>query len=131
MKTLKKKIKMLVEKTETGFSAYSNEYPVFTTGVSFTELLQNAVEATNLFLSDQESRITEKSIEFEIDLQQFFQFYRVINSKFLAKRIGMNETLLSQYVQGRKKPSAAQTNKILHGIQEIGRELSNINLFSH
>lgn len=130
MKTLKKKIKVVVEKTETGFSAYSDEYPVFTTGESFTELLQNAVEATNLFLSDQESQITEKNIEFEIDLKQFFQYYRVINSKFLAKRIGMNESLLSQYVQGRKKPSAVQTNKILLGIQEIGRELSNINLFS-
>ena len=131
MKTLKKKIKMMVEKTETGFSAYSDEYPVFTTGESFTELLHNAVEATNLFLSDQESQVTKKNIEFGIDLQQFFQYYRVINSKFLAKRIGMNESLLSQYVQGRKKPSVAQTKKILHGIQEIGRELSNINLFSH
>ena len=53
-----------------------------------------------------------------------------INSKFLAKRIGMNESLLSQYVTGKKKPSAAQITKILNGIQEIGRELSNINLFS-
>ena len=131
MKTLKKKIKMTVEKTETGFSAYSDEYSVFTTGESFTDLLHNAVEATNLYLSDQTSQITEKNIEFEIDLQQFFQYYRVINSKFLAKRIGMNETLLSQYVQGRKKPSAAQTSKILRGVQEIGRELSSINLFSH
>ena len=57
MKTLKKKIKMTVEKTETGFSAYSDEYPVFTTGISFTELLHNAVEAMNLFLSDQASQI--------------------------------------------------------------------------
>jgi DNA-binding transcriptional regulator YdaS (Cro superfamily) len=51
-------------------------------------------------------------------------------SKFLAKRIGMNETLLSQYVQGRKKPSPSQAHKILSGIQEIGQELINIGLFS-
>ena len=131
MKTLKKKIMMVVEKTETGFSAYSEDYPVFTTGESFTELLHNAVEALNFFLSEKEIQITEKNIYFEIDLKQFFQYYRVINSKFLAKRIGINESLLSQYVTGRKKPSAAQTNKILHGIHEIGSELSNINLFSH
>lgn len=122
---------MVVEKTDTGFSAYSKDYPVFTTGESFTELLQNAVEAMNLFLSEQGTQVTGKNIDFEIDLKQFFQYYRVINSKFLAKRIGMNESLLSQYVTGRKKPSAAQTNKILNGIHEIGRELSNINLFSH
>jgi len=40
----------------------------------------------------------------------------------------MNPTLLSQYVQGRKKPSDAQTEKILSGIHRIGKELSEINL---
>ncbi len=129
MKTLKKKIRLTVEKTDTGFSAFSEDYPVFTTGKTFTELLNNSVEAMNLFLMDEDSQVFEENIEFEIDLQQFFQYYRVINSKFLAKRIGMNETLLSQYVQGRKKPSPKQTNKILQGIQEVGRELLNINLF--
>ncbi|MEN8202223.1 MAG: helix-turn-helix transcriptional regulator [Bacteroidota bacterium] len=119
-----------MEKTDTGFSAYSENYPVFTTGVSFTELLHNSVEAMNLYLVDQKSLVTESNIEFEIDLKQFFQYYRVINAKFLAKRIGMNETLLSQYVHGRKKPSAAQVKRIFMGIQEIGRELSNINLFT-
>jgi predicted RNase H-like HicB family nuclease len=128
MKTLKKKIKFTVEKTDTGFSAFSEVYPVFTTGKTFTELLKNAVEAMNLYLTGQDSQVVEKNIEFEIDLQQFFQYYRVINSKFLAQRIGMNETLLSQYVQGRKKPSQKQTNKILQGIQQVGRELSNLNL---
>jgi hypothetical protein len=39
----------------------------------------------------------------------------------------MNESLLSQYVQGRKKPSDKQTDKILAGIHQIGRELSEIN----
>ena len=129
MKTLKKKIKLTVEKTDTGFSAFSEVYPVFTTGKTFTELLKNAVEAINLYLTNQDSRVVEKNIEFEIALQQFFQYYRVINSKFLAQRIGMNETLLSQYVRGRKKPSPKQTNKILQGVQQVGRELSNINLF--
>jgi DNA-binding transcriptional regulator YiaG len=129
MKTLKKKIKFTVEKTDTGFSAFSEVYPVFTTGKNFTELLKNVVEAMNFYLTDQDFQVVEKNIEFEIDLQQFFQYYRVINSKFLAQRIGMNETLLSQYVQGRKKPSQKQTNKILQGIQQVGRELSNLNLF--
>ncbi|HOD88715.1 MAG: hypothetical protein ACOX0V_00810 [Bacteroidales bacterium] len=40
----------------------------------------------------------------------------------------MNPTLLSQYVQGHKKPSESQTEKIILGIQQIGQELSEINL---
>ena len=130
MKLLRKKIDFIVERTDTGFSAFSKEYPIFTTGTYFSELLQNAVEASNLYLVEQDCRVSEKNIAFEIDIKQFFQYYRVLNAKFLAKRIGMNETLLSQYVQGRKKPSPSQTNKILAGIQEIGQELINISLFA-
>lgn len=129
MSTLKRKVKFIIEKTDSGFSGYSKEYPVFTTGKNFTELLTNATEAMNLFFEDQKTEVTTQDIEFEVDLQQFFQYYRVINAKFLAQRIGMNESLLSQYVKGKKKPSQKQTNKILHGIHEIGKELTNINLF--
>ncbi|MCK4747928.1 MAG: helix-turn-helix transcriptional regulator [Bacteroidales bacterium] len=128
MKKLNKKIVFIVEKTYTGFSAYSSDHPIGTTGKSFSELLCNATEAYNLYLEDTGSEIDEKNIKLEIDLKQFFQHYRVINAKFLAKRIGMNESLLSQYVQGRKKPSPKQTRRILLGIHEIGRELSNLHL---
>ena len=130
MKTLRKKIRLVVEKTDTGFSAYCKAYPVYTTGHSFTELLTHAVEAMNLYLSKTNTRVSVTNMEFEIDIPQFFQYYRVINSKFLARRIGMNESLLSQYVHGVKKPSAAQTNRILAGIREIGQELSNLNFVS-
>lgn len=128
MKTTKKKIKMVVEKTETGFSAFSEEYPVYTTGRTITELIDNAYEASNLYFEDKNIQISHENLKFEIDFKQFFQYYKVLNSKFLADKIGMNPTLLSQYVQGHKKPSETQTEKILLGIQQIGKELSEINL---
>lgn len=127
---LKKKIRAVVERTDTGFSAFAAEYPVFTTGKTFSELSDNMVEALNLYFEDDGQQVNSKNVQFEIDLKQFFQYYRVINAKFLAERIGMNATLLSQYVQGRKKPSIAQTEKILSGINEIGRELSELSLVS-
>ena len=121
-----KKVIMVLEKTSTGFSAYSPVLPIYTTGSSMAELLDNAYEATNLYFEEEAVQITREDIRFEVDFRQFFQYYRVINASFLAERIGMNPTLLSQYVQGRKKPSEAQKNKILAGIQQIGRELSEI-----
>jgi DNA-binding transcriptional regulator YdaS (Cro superfamily) len=127
MKTLKKKIKIIVEKTKTGFSAYSEEYPIFTTGRTIPELINNALEATQLNF-EEEFEITHENLKFEIDFAQFFQYYKVLNAKFLAEKIGMNPTLLSQYVQGHKKPSANQTEKILSGIHQIGQELSEMNL---
>ena len=128
MKTMRKKIVLILEKTETGFSAYALDYPIFTTGKTISELLDNAFEAANLYFEEEEILISHENIRFEIDFKQFFQYYRVLNSKFLAERIGMNPTLLSQYVQGRKKPSDNQRDKILLGIHQIGQELSEINL---
>jgi len=128
MKTLRKKIKMIVEKTDTGFSAFSEEYPIYTTGRTITELMNNALEAANLNFEEDNIIITQENIKFEIDFKQFFQYYKVLNARFLADKIGMNPTLLSQYVQGHKKPSEAQKEKILYGIHQIGQELSDINL---
>lgn len=124
----KKKILMTVEKTETGFSAFSEEHGIFTTGMSIPELINNAYEASEFYFEDQKVKIEPTDIRFEIDFKQFFKYYKVINAKFLAEKIGMNATLLSQYVQGHKKPSAKQTEKILGGIHQIGQELSGINL---
>ena len=128
MKKMRKGIVLILEKTDTGFSAYTVDYPIFTTGKTITELLENAFEAANLFFEEEDIKLTHDNIKFEVDFKQFFKYYRVLNSKFLAERIGMNPTLLSQYVQGRKKPSDNQRDKILFGIHKIGQELSEINL---
>ena len=82
----------------------------------------------NLYFEEDGFQATHQNIRFKIDFKQFFQYYRIINAKYLAEKIGMNPTLLSQYVQGHKKPSEAQTEKILYGIHQIGQELSEINL---
>jgi len=128
MKTTKKKIKVTVERTNNGFSAFSDDYPIFSTGRTIPELIDNVFEAANLYFEDDNIELTHDNLKFEIDFKQFFQYYKVLNSKFLADKIGMNPTLLSQYVQGHKKPSDRQTEKILLGIHQIGQELSEINL---
>lgn len=126
--TDKKKIILTVEKTQTGFSAYSEDYPIFTTGKSIPELMNNAYEATEFYFEEEDIKIEPKDIKFEVDFKQFFKYFKVINAKFLGEKIGMNPTLLSQYVSGTKKPSSKQTAKILGGIHQIGQELSAINL---
>ena len=131
MKTTRKKIVFILEKTDSGFSAYADKYPIYTTGKNVSDIYQNVLEATNLFYEEEGIEIKPNNIQLEIDLKQFFTYYRVINAKFLAQRIGMNETLLSQYVKGHKKPSRKQTDRIIAGIQEIGQELSEIKLISN
>jgi hypothetical protein len=123
----KKKIEITVEKTDTGFSAYANDWGVFSTGANIPELVNHLVEAINLFLEEDDVEpILVSDLRLNLDLKQFFQYYKVLNARFLAQRIGMNPTLLSQYVRGVKRPSPKQTEKIIQGIQGIGRELSDI-----
>ena len=120
------KIEMIVEKTKTGYSAYSEKYPVYTTGKTLDEMKEKMVEALNLFFEKDKKKITEKDLKISLDLPQFFEFYKVINAKALSERIGMNQSLLAQYIKGNKRPSATQTQRILIGVQKVGSELAAI-----
>ena len=70
MKSSGKKFVMIVEKTVTGFSAFSDDYPVFTTGKTIPELIDNAYEAVNLCFEDEKIAITREDLKFEIDPNQ-------------------------------------------------------------
>lgn len=122
----KKRIVVMIEKTDSGFSAYSENYPVFTTGETVNELLENVNEAFSFYTEDKNQETLQ--IHYEIDFKQFFQYFKVINSKALAERIGMNPTLLSQYVRGHKRPSEKQSRRILYGINKIGQELAEMSV---
>jgi len=43
-----------------------------------------------------------EDLVFELDLPHFFDYFKIINAKALAQRIGMNQCLLAQYVGGQK-----------------------------
>lgn len=117
---------MVVEKTRTGYSAYAEKYPVYTVGKSLEELKSNILEALNLHAGQKGKTIAEEDLRIMLDLQQFFEFYKVINAKALSERIGMNQSLLAQYIKGIKKPSPKQATRILKGVQQVGRELASI-----
>jgi hypothetical protein len=105
MKMAEKKIDVRVEKTSTGYAALVESMHVYTTAQQIPELYTNLLEALNLALEDEGKYVTMAQIKLNLDFKQFFQFYKVLNANFLAKRIGMNPSLLSQYVRGKKHPS--------------------------
>ena len=120
------KIEMIVERTKTGYSAYAEKHPVYTVGKTLEELKSQLIEALNFYFDKEGKKVTEKDLKITLDLPQFFDFYKIINAKALSERIGMNQSLLAQYINGNKKPSPAQTKRILKGVQQIGHELAAI-----
>jgi predicted RNase H-like HicB family nuclease len=127
----KTKIKVTITKEDKGYSANTmlGEDFIGTQGETFEELKTNILEAVNLVFEDKQLVYAIENMTFALDLQSFFDFYKVINAKALSERIGMNQSLLAQYISGKKKPSANQTHRILMGVQQIGKELTEIRAF--
>ena len=57
-------------------------------------------------------------------LQRFFLTHKEINVAEFARRIGMNPTLLRNYINGFKKPSKEREQEILDHIHKLGEELA-------
>lgn len=75
-------------------------------------LKRNIIDAINLYREHKGLKpVADKDVVILLDLQQFFEYYKEINAKSLSQRVGMNQTLLSQYINGIKKPSAKQVKK--------------------
>jgi len=121
-----KKIIVVIKKADAKFLGFSKDHQISACGKSIPELINNIYEKV-LYAND--DKINTENLRFEIDLKQFFKYYKIINARLLAEKIGMNPSLLSQYVHGHKNPSTRQAEKILTGIQQVGKELSRIDHF--
>ena len=60
-------------------------------------------------------------------LQRFFLTHREINVAEFARSLGMNATLLRNYINGFKKPSPERERAILAQIHKLGKELMAVN----
>jgi hypothetical protein len=126
----KPKIKVTIIKEDTGYSSsvIIGVNFIGTQGETYDELKSNILEAVNLAFQEKQLVYSLEEIAFTLDLKSFFDFYKVINAKALSVRIGMNQSLLAQYISGKKRPSVHQTQRILKGVQQIGRELAEVML---
>jgi transcriptional regulator with XRE-family HTH domain len=126
----KPKLHVTILKENVGYSAtiVSKNKFIASEADTFNLLLTNLVEAINLTFEEYGFTYQVNELKFTYDLESFFEFYSVINAKALSERIGMNQSLLAQYIKGIKKPSAAQIRRILSGLQQIGKELAEVQL---
>jgi transcriptional regulator with XRE-family HTH domain len=124
----KPKIKLKIIKEDQGYTAVGQwkNRSLVTCGENWEELQVMVIEMLNLVFEDLGYNYSIDEVSFTYDMASFFDFYKVINAKALSERIGMNQSLLAQYIKGNKKPSIAQTKRILEGVQQIGRELSEV-----
>ena len=116
-----------LEETKTGFSAYSEKFPIYSTARDLESLMPQLNEAAALYFAVSEEEETQFRHTLHIDFQTFFIHYKILNARILAQRIGMSSALLSQYIRGKKNPSVSQLKRIRKGMLQISQELAGVN----
>jgi len=123
------KYKLIIEKNKDGYWSQVAKLPnIFSSGETISELLQNSKDALELYFEESQKKTPKIQFELVMDIQEFFKVNEYINITSLAKRIGMNSSLLRQYSKGIKYPSIEQVAKIEKAIKQIGRELESTEL---
>jgi predicted RNase H-like HicB family nuclease len=131
------KILVIVEKTESGYSAYSDDVlGCAAVGESMDEIKLSMLEAIEFHLDglkDFKEEIPEKlkgeySLDFKIDINTFFEWFdNVLSRTGLSNIAGINRSLLSKYATDPKiKPSEKQLRKIESSLHKFGAELQSI-----
>jgi hypothetical protein len=124
-----KKISFTVEKNADGYWAHRTEPGgvVGAYGVTLDELKADIVEAYNLF--QDEVKITMDSVLLQFNVSSFFELYSgVVAAAGIGKRAGMQKSLISDYVNRKKRPSKKQIERLVATIKELGRELAEVEI---
>ncbi|MBX9891321.1 MAG: hypothetical protein K2Y12_03245 [Chitinophagaceae bacterium] len=79
-----------------------------------------------LALDFEDVKITEFDIAY--DLSAFFEEYAFLNISDIAKKSGINQSLMRQYATGIKFPSEERVKQIQEAIRTIGKELAKIKI---
>ncbi|WP_299767569.1 type II toxin-antitoxin system HicB family antitoxin [uncultured Dokdonia sp.] len=119
----KKSLTAVIEKTGTGFSGYIKEISgIVSVADSLTEIKENLSDALELKLES----IEDIKLEYVIDLEQFFEYYNVLNKSAFADYIGMNRSLFRQYISGLTNLSDKKLLDISKGLHRLAEDFSDV-----
>jgi predicted RNase H-like HicB family nuclease len=129
-------VQVIMEKTNTGYSAYSPQADgVITVGDSIEETKTNMLEAIEMLIdtakefdeSLPEILQGEYQVKFKIDVPTFFEWMSGVMTKSgIATIAGLNRDLVNQYANGIKTPGPKQLGKIEKAIHNLGSDLLSI-----
>lgn len=129
-----KKVKVFIEKSSYGFSAYMDDTPLDygcigegkTVGQTIEDF-KDSYEEIKEFSAAHGEPFEEAEFEFYYDTASFLEEYvKAFSLAGLERITGVNQTQLGHYLHGRRKPSKKVINKIEAGVQAFARELTAV-----
>lgn len=133
----KKKVLVIIEASSTGFGAYSDDLPGITGyGKTVDEAKQDLQDSLTEVLeahaadggSPDPALTGDKEYAYQYDMPSLFEHFGMLDATNLAKRIGINPSLLRRYKQGSTPISDKQKERIEKGLHDLGRELLSVRL---
>lgn len=123
---------IVVEKTPDGnFDCYpaddTQDYGVSGYGATAQEAitsLRSCIADSKADLEAEGKNVPDYELEFKYDIGSFFSYFDVINAAKLARMAGINKSLVSQYVSGKRHASQLQYDRLRKSVQKIASELS-------
>lgn len=127
-----KKIKVFIEKSEYGFSAYMDDTPLSYACLGEGKTVEETIEDFNLsyagmreYYNEIGKHFEEIEYEFFYDVASFLQEYCEVFSLAGLERItGVSQAQLGHFLHGRRKPSRKTIEKIQKGVDEFSRKLT-------
>ena len=131
-----KRVKVFIEKTEDGYSAYVDledttlNYGIIGEGATVSEALEDfraSYEDMKAIYKEEGRDFVEADFEFLYDLPSFLQYYsKIFSFAGLERLTEVNQAQVSQYVQGYRKPSKQTVVKIQNKLHHLAEELQDI-----
>ncbi|WP_373496151.1 type II toxin-antitoxin system HicB family antitoxin [Aquiflexum sp.] len=131
-----RKLKIVLEKSSTGYSAYApEEEGIYTVGETYEEVKENIVEVIEFrteYLEEmgnsaEAERLRNADIEYFLDIQQFFEQYSMLNKSEFANFIGMNPSMMRKISKGLVALSDAKARQIEEGLHRLAEDFSKVN----
>ena len=132
MKTL-----VIIEKDESGFSAFTEGLPVVLngSGASVQEAKEEFLESYRALLAFYEEKgepvpddLKDLTFEYKYDISAMFNVFDFLNASKFAEWTGISPSLMRHYKSGDTYISQKQAKKIESGLHEIGREFLSFTL---
>lgn len=129
-----KKVKVFIEKSSYGFSAYMDDTPLdygcIGEGKTVAQTIEDFKDSYNEikeYSAAQGEPFEEVEFEFYYDTASFLEEYvKAFSLAGLERITGVNQTQLGHYLHGRRKPSKKVIDKIEAGVQAFARELTAV-----
>ncbi len=133
----KRKVTLIIEASSTGFGIYGEDFPV----TAYGDTIEAAKKDLDRVIADVLDFYKKEGIDpnpalngghlefsFKYDIASIFNHFGMLDATGLAKKIGMNPSLLRQYKGGHTLASNKQKQRIEKGLHELGRELLSVRL---